>query len=71
MKYTQTDLDSHAIADLIADANAAERQANEGPFYPDRGITRENLISYAKECRQSAAKYSQGGAHEAVLKGLK
>lgn len=70
MKYTESQLDQHALADLIADANAAERQANEGPFYPDRGITRENLLSYAKECRKAASKYAQGGAHEAVLAGL-
>jgi hypothetical protein len=41
-------------ADLLADAAQAERQANEGPFYPDRGITAESLRQWAAECRAKA-----------------
>jgi hypothetical protein len=70
MKYTESQLDQHALADLLADANAAKRQVSEGIFYPERGITRESLLAYARQCRESAARFANGGAHEAVLAGL-
>ena len=69
MKYTQAELDAAAIADLITDAKCAERQAIEGPFYPELGITEETLTAYAVKCRSWAALHSTGGAHKAVLNG--
>ena len=69
MKYTPEGLDQAAIADLLNDAEASEKQAKEGPFFPERNITPGTLLEYAKECRQIAERYSQGGAHEYILKG--
>lgn len=69
MRPPQTDLDSAAIADLLNDARCSEEQAVNGPFYPDRGITSESLKAYADKCRATAARYSAGGAHKAVLEG--
>jgi hypothetical protein len=66
-KYTTAELDTAAIADLLNDARCSELQAIEGPFYPDRDITAETLMSYASQCRAKAAKYANGGAHSAVL----
>ena len=54
-KYTEQELADFKRADLIADAEFAERQAAEGPFYPDRGITAESLLAYAAKCRAEAA----------------
>lgn len=67
MKPTKAQLDSAALADLLADAAFAERQANEGPFYPERGITPESLLAYAAECWAKAASCRDGGAHAAIL----
>jgi hypothetical protein len=44
----------HFRRDLIADAEQAERQAVEGPYYPEDGIVPETLLAYAKDCRQRA-----------------
>ncbi len=38
--------------DLEIDAECAEEQAENGPYYPERGITKESLLAYAKECRE-------------------
>lgn len=67
MNRSMTELDAAALADLVNDMHCAERQADEGPFYPDRGITRESLLSYAGKCRLQIAQYANGGAHNAVL----
>lgn len=50
-------LDNEAILDLLCDARAAERQAIEGPFYPERQITAESLRAYAAKCHAMVAKY--------------
>ncbi len=42
------------IDDLLIDADYAERQAKNGPFYPERGITRDTLIMYAAKCLKEA-----------------
>lgn len=42
------------IDDLLIDADHAERQAKSGPFYPERGITRDTLILYAAKCLKEA-----------------
>ena len=67
--YTREELDSFALQDLRSDAEQSERQAVDGPFYPDRGITAESLRAYAAKCRAQMERYSASGAHNAVLKG--
>ena len=67
--YTPEELDQGALRDLICDAEQSERQAIEGPFFPEKGITRESLLAYAAKCRASVERYRNGGAHRAVLKG--
>jgi hypothetical protein len=52
MKYTETELDSAALADLIADAECADR---------------DGLHDYATKCRTMIEKYRDGGAHAALL----
>ena len=69
MKYTEAELDTAAIADLLADAAAATKQAYNGPYYPDRGISMISLLAYADKCRAQAAKYTNGGAHKAISRG--
>jgi len=58
-RYTDAQLLQFSIDDQLRDAAAAERQAAEGPFYPDRDITRESLLAYAAECRATAARLAQ------------
>jgi hypothetical protein len=67
MHYTSAELDALALADWINDAEHSERQAAEGPFYPDKGITRESCLAYAASCRTKAEQYKDGGAHRAML----
>ena len=40
------------IADLKSDIRQAEEQAKNGPFYPEKGITRESCLAYAEDCRE-------------------
>ncbi len=61
-------LDREALKDLRADARFAEKQAKNGPYYPDRGITADSLRAYAAHCRKQAEQYAKGGAHNAVFK---
>lgn len=42
------------IDDLLIDAYHAERQAKTGPYYPERGITKDMLILYAAKCLKEA-----------------
>lgn len=67
--YTREELDNAALWDLLNDAKNAEEQAADGPYYPEKGITKESLIAYAGKCREAAEKYKQGGAHKAILTG--
>ncbi len=67
--YTPEELDDAALRDLLIDAECAERQAIDGPFYPERGITKESLNTYANKCRAAVEKYRSAGAHKAVLSG--
>lgn len=53
--YTAEELAAAERADLLADAEYAEQQAVEGPYYPERGITRESLLAYAAECRSKCS----------------
>lgn len=54
--YSDKELAEASFADQINDAIFAEKQAEEGPFFPDKGITRETLLKYAAECRENAKK---------------
>ena len=56
--YSPLQLAAFLAADWLADAEHAEKQASTGPYYPDKGITRESLLAYAAECRRQAS----GGA---------
>lgn len=62
-------LDEAALLDLLSDAEQSERQAESGPFWPERGITRDSLLAYAARCRAGAERYKASGAHAAVIKG--
>ena len=68
MKYTKSELDQAALDDLIGDAVFAEKQAEEGPFFPPK-ITRESLLAYALQCRETAARFANGGAHDFAMHG--
>lgn len=50
-RYTPAQLESAWHSDLRTDAECSEQQAENGPFYPEKGITRESLLAYASECR--------------------
>jgi hypothetical protein len=69
VKYTDKQLDDYAMDDIRADAEQSEHQAANGPFWPDRGISRESCLAYAAECRAKLVKYAAGGAHRAALNG--
>jgi hypothetical protein len=51
--YTLEQQRAAIIADLLSDAEHSEKQAIEGPFFPD--ITPESLRAYAAQCRKLAA----------------
>lgn len=53
--------------DLLADIESAETQAENGPFYPERGITDDSLRIYAADCRRQLEN-PEGSLREA-LKG--
>ena len=53
-RYTPEELAEAWKMDLINDAICSERQAENGPFYPERGITRETCLQYAAKCREQA-----------------
>lgn len=55
-KYTPEELAAAWKADLLNDAEYAEKQAAEGPFYPEKGITKESCLAYAAKCRAEAEK---------------
>lgn len=65
--YTMEELDAAAMADVIRDAEFAERQAINGPYYPERGISRESLLAYGAKCRIEAERFKSGGMHRALL----
>jgi len=50
--YTAKELNDFAHQDVLNDAIHAEEQAENGPYYPDKGITKESLLEFAKECRE-------------------
>ena len=49
--------------DLLADIQCAEQQAVNGPFYPERGITRETLLAYAQDCRNQLGNPEESLGH--------
>ena len=54
--YSPEQLEAFLVADLLADAEHAEKQASTGPYYPDKGITRASLLAYAAKCRGAVLK---------------
>ena len=52
--YTHEQLAEAWRADLLIDARCNREQAESGPFYPKRGITREALLSWAEENERQA-----------------
>lgn len=52
--YTDSQLAAAWQRDLLNDAKCAREQAESGPFYPDRDITRQSLLAYAAKCEQEA-----------------
>jgi hypothetical protein len=69
MKYTPKQLDEMALADLLNDARCAAEQSENGPYYPESGLTKETLLAYSRKCYARADLYRNGGAHIAVLEG--
>ena len=54
MKHTPGQLAEAWRADLLSDARCNREQAKVGPYYPDQGITRENLLAWAEENEREA-----------------
>lgn len=52
--YTPEELAAAWQADLLNDAKCSEEQAVNGPYYPEKGLTRETLLEYAAKCRRDA-----------------
>ncbi len=55
-QYTPDEIANAWKADLLNDAKHSEAQAENGPYYPKRGITKESLLEYAAKCRKEAGK---------------
>lgn len=52
--YTPEELSAAWKADLLNDAERFKNQAENGPYYPEKGITKESLLDYAAYCRKQA-----------------
>ena len=48
--YTAHELWITELEDIREDALFAEHQSQNGPYYPDRGITAKSLSQYATKC---------------------
>lgn len=66
--YSISELDRFALDDLIIDLENALKQAANGPYFPEKGITKESLRAYAEKCRKDIERYSGGGAHAGLVK---
>ena len=53
-RYSPEQLAEASRLDQPADAEHSEKQAEDGPYFPERGITKESLLAYAAECRKKA-----------------
>lgn len=53
-QHTEEELVEAWKLDNLVDAIHAEAQAENGPYYPEKGITKESLLRYAAECRRLA-----------------
>lgn len=51
-RYMSKEMADAMLDDLRSDIDFAVRQAKDGPYYPEKGITRESLLEYAELCRQ-------------------
>ena len=49
--YTDEELTQSYKDDLLCDIEHTGRQALNGPFYPEKGITAESLLAYVQKCR--------------------
>ena len=54
--YTPDELAAFERADRLADIEFAEHQAHHGPYFPERGITRDSLLDYVTKARALLAK---------------
>mgnify|MGYP003349625493 CR=1 FL=1 len=54
--YSPEELVAAWKADLLNDAENCEKQALNGPYYPEKGITKDNLLLWAAEYRMEAEK---------------
>ena len=52
--YTPEQLSEAWKLDLLNDARCSREQAESGPFYPEKGITRENLLKWADDNERQA-----------------
>jgi len=55
-EYSKEELEAMEILDLLADAKASIRQSRDGPFYPEKNITRATCLEYAERCITNAIK---------------
>lgn len=68
-KMTPAELDNAFLSDIRSDMEVSLEQAENGPFYPEKGITPDSLRAYAEKCRAILAKYENGGGHKAAISG--
>ena len=52
--YSRKELEELLVRDLVCDAEFAEKQAADGSFCLNKGVTKEGLLDYARECREKA-----------------
>lgn len=55
-KYTPEELAAAWKADLLNDARQCREQAANGPFYVEKGITKDNLLLWAAQYEMEAEK---------------
>jgi len=58
-EYSEEELKVMEILDLLVDARASIRQSREGPFYPEKNITRATCLEYAERCITKAIKQTE------------
>jgi len=68
IEYSEVQLVVMEVLDLLADIEHAINQSENGPLYPERGITKESLIQHALKCIARAREklnqlaYAEGSA---------
>ena len=61
-KYSEAELNNLHIRDLLNDTKHAYEQAETGPYYPERNITKASLMAYATQCEAEALALAKGDA---------